>query len=174
MYMYVLGGNVVLPLSSITGRERFSCQLSVFRGLCILEKCSLKIHFLEKAFLDDSDGGGWKRRRPASDGYRPREDEGSIWYLTEPLPTIIRPDQTARAVVSKANLENLQLSLSYKLCRVSTSIISQLCYKHLGDKSQNSACHSARPRRALRSGIHLNPEPAQQQHLNFAPCCEQQ
>ena len=46
----------------------------------------------EKAFLDDSDGGGWKRRRPASDGYRPREDEGSIWYLTEPLPTIIRPD----------------------------------------------------------------------------------
>ena len=40
MYMYVSGGNVVLPLSSITGRGRLSCQLSVFRGLCILEKLS--------------------------------------------------------------------------------------------------------------------------------------
>ena len=36
----VSGGNVVLPLSSITGRGRLSCQLSVFRGLCLLEKLS--------------------------------------------------------------------------------------------------------------------------------------
>ena len=156
MYMYVSGCHCHL----LQGEE--DCIVNcLYSEVSAFQKSSLKIHFLEKAFLDDSDGGGWKRRRPASDGYRPREDEGSIWYLTEPLPTIIRPDQTARAVVSKANLENLQLSLSYKLCRVSTSIISQLCYKHLGDKSQNSACHSARPRRALRSGIHLNPEPAQ-------------
>ena len=174
MYMYVLGGNVQFCHCHLLQGEEDCLVNCLYSEVSAFQKSSLKIHFLEKAFLDDSDGGGWKRRRPASDGYRPREDEGSIWYLTEPLPTIIRPDQTARAVVSKANLENLQLSLSYKLCRVSTSIISQLCYKHLGDKSQNSACHSARPRRALRSGIHLNPEPAQQQHLYFAPCCEQQ
>ena len=42
----------------------------------------------EKASL----GSGWKRRRPASDGWRLGEFLGSIWYLTESLPTIIRPD----------------------------------------------------------------------------------
>ena len=160
--------NVHVCRSRCIGRDRSSTTV-----ICYMErKIILSIVCIQRSM--PSRKALWKRRRPASDGYRPREDEGSIWYLTEPLPTIIRPDQTARAVVSKANLENLQLSLSYKLCRVSTSIISQLCYKHLGDKSQNSACHSATPRRALRSGIHLNPEPAEQQHLYFAPCCEQQ
>ena len=40
MYMYVSGGNVVLPLSSVIWRGRLHCQLSVFRGLCLLEKLS--------------------------------------------------------------------------------------------------------------------------------------
>ena len=40
MYMYVSGGNVVVALSSVTGKGRLSCQLSVFRGLRLLEKLS--------------------------------------------------------------------------------------------------------------------------------------
>ena len=40
VHLYVSGGNVVLPLSSVIWRGRLYCQLSVFRGLCHLEKLS--------------------------------------------------------------------------------------------------------------------------------------
>ena len=72
-----------------------------------------------------------------------------IWRRA--CPRLLDPIRQPCCLVCKANLENLQLSLCYKSGAMSTSIISNLCYKHGGNKLLNSACHSRR------QGGHLGP-----------------
>ena len=80
---------------------------------------------------------------------------GSFWgqfgIWQRACPRLLDPIRQPCCLVCKANLENLQLSLCYKSAGMSTSIISNLCYKHGGNKLLNSACHSRR------QGGHLGP-----------------